>query len=234
MKFPMPVLFTSFLALFISLNPLAATAANSGTVAETIDAAGYTYIRIAESDTWIATSTVEVSEGKQVRYSGGSEMRNFYSKSLDRTFESIWFVGDVSVSTGSADQPGQRAAQSHGSVPSSIARSTAITSPAPGEINKLDGGKTVEEITSDPASLDGQAVSLRARVIKVNARIMGRNWITLQDGTGTEPGNKLVATSAELVSIGELVTAQGTIRSDVDLGYGYHYEALLEDTTFTE
>ena len=92
-----------------------------------------------------------------------------HSKSLDRTFESIWFV---------------------------------------------------------------QEVSLRAKVIKVSENIMGMNWITLQDGTGTAPNDKLIATSSELVTVGEVVTAKGLLQNDVDLGYGYHYAALLEEATF--
>jgi len=224
MKFTTLILFTSILSLFGPVNLMADTGSNGGTVAETIDAGGYTYLRIKESDTWIATSTLEVSSGAQIEYSGGSEMNNFYSKSLDRTFESIWFVGNVRVS-------GQ-GAQSHPSMHDNIPKSTAIASPAPGEIAKLEGGKTIEEILSDPAMLNTKAVSLRARVTKVNADIMGRNWITLQDGTGTAPGNKLIATSQEMVTLGEIVTANGVINNDVDLGYGYHYVALLEDATF--
>jgi hypothetical protein len=233
MKFPTLVLF-SLISLLASVNLVAETSPNSGTVAETIDAGGYTYIRIEESGTWIATTTLQVSEGSQVEYSGGSEMRDFYSKSLDRTFESIWFVGKVSVSGQDHDQPKQPVAKSHGLPPSAIPLSTASAPPAPGEIEKLDGGMTIEEITSDPAALKGQTISLRAKAIKVSANIMGKNWITLQDGTGTAPNNKLVATSSEVVVVGEVVTAKGVIRNDVDLGYGYHYEALLEEATFVK
>jgi len=231
MKLATFVVFACILSLFGPVNGVADTGSNSGTVAETIDAGGYTYLRIKESDAWIATSTLEVSKGAQVEYSGGSEMHDFYSKSLDRTFESIWFVGNVSVS-GQGTEGLQRGAQSHPSMHDTIPKSTAIASPAPGEIEKLEGGKTIEEILSDPAVLNAQAVSLRARVTKVNADIMGRNWITLQDGTGTAPGNKLIATSQEMVTVGEIVTANGVISNDVDLGSGYHYVALLEDATF--
>ena len=78
-----------------------------------------------------------------------------------------------------------------------------------------------------------QVVSLNARVIKINKAIMGRNWITLQDGTGTAPDNKLLATSQEVVSPGDLVTVKGTVSTDIDLGYGYKYKVLLEEATFS-
>jgi len=212
---------------------VADTGLKSGTVAETIDAGGYTYIRLKESETWIATSTMEVSEGTEIEFAGGSEMQNFHSKSLNRTFESIWFVGNVSTS-GSGAPPVQPGTEPHGSVHDLIPNSPAIASPMPGEIEKLEGGQSIAEILADPASLDTKEVSLRATVTKVNADIMGRNWITLQDGTGTAPGNKLLATSQEMVAVGEIVTAKGVIKSEVDLGSGYQYVALLEDATFAK
>jgi hypothetical protein len=62
---------------------------------------------------------------------------------------------------------------------------------------------------------------------------MGKNWITLQDGTGSDPDNKILATSQESVAPGALVVARGTVVTDVDLGYGYQYKVLLEEVTFS-
>ena len=44
------------------------------------------------------------------------------------------------------------------------------------------------------------------------------------------PTSTAVAASAP----GEIVTAKGVIRIEVDLGYGYHYEALLEEAAFSK
>jgi hypothetical protein len=70
-------------------------------------------------------------------------------------------------------------------------------------------------------------------VMKINTHIMGKNWITLQDGSGTEPENKLLATSQEVVAPGDIVIVKGTVRTDVDLGYGYQYKVLLEEASFS-
>lgn len=233
MKLSIFAVLACILALFGPASLVADTGSKSGIVAETIDAGGYTYIRLKETDTWIATSTMEVSQGAQIEYSGGSEMQNFHSKSLNRTFESIWFVGNVSAS-GSGAPTVQPGTDPHGSVHDLIPKSSAIASPAPGEIEKLVDGRTIEEILSNPETLDTETVSLRARVTKVNENIMGRHWITLQDGTGTAPGDKLLATSQEMVAVGDIVTATGILSTEVDLGSGYHYVALLEDATFAK
>ena len=232
MKFPTLIVITCLLSLMAPVSLLAETGADKGTVAETMNAGGYTYIKVKESGVWIATSTIEVSEGDQVEYSGGAEMFNFHSKSLDRTFESIWFVQKAGVTGQDASR--QAAAQGHAPIPAGTPRDAAITAPAPGSIEKLDGGKSVEEILSDRAALQGQTISLRAKVIKVSENIMGMNWVTLQDGTGTAPDNKLMAISSEMVTVGDVVTAKGMLQKDVDLGQGYHYTALLEDTTFSK
>ena len=49
----------------------------TGTVAETIEVEGYTYLRLDELNMWIAIPTQPVFEGDQVEFSGGMEMRDF-------------------------------------------------------------------------------------------------------------------------------------------------------------
>ena len=203
-----------------------------GTVAETMQSGGYTYIRLKEPDLWIATGPLEVSAGDAVQYTGGMEMRDFHSNSLDRTFESIWFMEHVSALGSNPGQPQQGAATGQGAELPMVPQSASVAAPAAGEIERLEGGRNIAEVHAERAALDGQQVSLRARVIKVSEYIMGKNWVTLQDGSGTAPDDKLIASTTELVAVGATVVAKGTVRSDVDIGSGYQYEVLLEDTSF--
>ena len=204
-------------------------AAETGTVAETLDSGGYVYIRL-EDGVWIAANTFAVSKGDNIEYSGAMEMNEFHSKSLDRTFESILFVseaglvGDDDVVKAPVALPGNA---------DRVAKPVAPQAPAPGEIKPLAEGKTIAEIFIESDKLKGQMVSLNAKVIKINKHIMGRNWITLQDGTGTEPKHKLVVTSQEVVSPGDIMTVKGTVNTDVELGHGYHYDVMLEEATFS-
>ena len=234
MKFSTPVTILSALLFLMPAIASAQTDPGSGTVAETINAGGYIYLRLEEPDIWIATSPLEVSKGDQVEYAGGMEMRDFYSKALDRTFESIWFVGHMEVAGRSLEQLHQGVAEGQGSAPPIVAQAVTVAAPTPGEIEKPDGGKSITEITSDPSAIEGQAVTLRAKVIKISSNIMGKNWVTLQDGTGTAPNDKLIATTSEMVTAGDIVTAKGVIHTDVDLGSGYLYKVLLEETTFSK
>ena len=70
-----------------------------GKVISSIDASIYTYIELTENgkNIWIAAPTVKVKKGDMVRFSDGAVMSNFFSKSLNRTFESVVFVGKAEV-----------------------------------------------------------------------------------------------------------------------------------------
>jgi hypothetical protein len=69
-----------------------------GTVRETMDAASYTYMQLETSDglVWIASNRTEVSVGDRVEASG-SEMRDFRSSTLDRTFDRLVLASYVRI-----------------------------------------------------------------------------------------------------------------------------------------
>jgi len=206
----------------------AETGPATGTVAETIDSGGYVYIKL-EDGVWIAANTFAVSKGDKVQYSGAMEMNDFHSKSLDKTFDSILFVSEAGLVGGAG------AAKTPVTLPGNaqLKKPRAAQAPASGEIKPLSDGKTIADIFAESDQLNEQMVSLNAKVIKINKNIMGRNWITLQDGTGTQPENKLVATTQEVVSPGDILIVKGTVQTDVDLGHGYHYKVMLEEVTFS-
>ncbi len=76
--------------------PQAATSL-SGKVLETMNSAGYTYISLENNGkkTWVAVPETKVKVGEAVTCQPGMEMKNFTSKTLNRTFESIYFSGGV-------------------------------------------------------------------------------------------------------------------------------------------
>ena len=210
-------------------------ATTTGTVVETMDSGGYVYLKIEDSGIWIATSPLPqpLSVGDQVEYSGGMEMRDFYSKTLDRTFASIFFIQNVKRAGQSADAMHAAAMNAQGGSVVPIPKNVEVAAPVKGEITHLTEGKTVADIFAESAEFNGKTVSLNAKVIKVSKNIVGKNWITLQDGTGTAPDNKLLATSQELVSPGDTVIAKGIVRTDIDIGSGYKYKVLMEEVTFS-
>lgn len=76
------------------------TAAHTGIVEESMNAAGYSFIRVDEngSSIWLAAPETSIEAGQSIRWSGGAAMQNFTSRSLNRVFDEIIFVGEVHVS----------------------------------------------------------------------------------------------------------------------------------------
>jgi len=201
----------------------------AGTVLETVDAGGYTYVRLdtGGGEIWAAGPKTAVRVGDRVELSPGATMTNFHSDSLDRTFASIQFVSAIRVGGGSDDAArGNALAQAHGgSVPASAER----VEPVP----RAEGGLTVVELHERKRDLAGKPVSVRGRVVKLNNGILGRNWIHVQDGTGASGTHDLTVTTDAKVRIGDVVLVRGTAAVDRDFGMGYRYDLIVEDATVT-
>jgi hypothetical protein len=66
----------------------------AGTVAEVIQVPNYTYLRIStgHGDEWAAVNAnSQLAVGQKVALGHATKMENFPSKTLGRTFETIWF-----------------------------------------------------------------------------------------------------------------------------------------------
>ena len=72
---------------------------NKGKVLEVMDASIYTYMQVStdKGNVWIAASKTSVPKGATISYPDGAVMTNFYSKGLNRTFDSIIFLDKVKV-----------------------------------------------------------------------------------------------------------------------------------------
>lgn len=77
----------------------AGMASNEGKVLSTLDAPGYTYMELATTEKrfWIAAPTTRVKVGDHVRFEQSLVMKNFNSKTLNRTFDQIIFVNSATV-----------------------------------------------------------------------------------------------------------------------------------------
>lgn len=69
----------------------------SGKVVETMNSGGYTYVSLEKNGkkTWVAIPEAKVKVGQELTCQPGMVMKNFTSKTLNRTFESIIFSGGI-------------------------------------------------------------------------------------------------------------------------------------------
>lgn len=88
--------------LFVdAINPGAApppTPPQKAVVRSVIVVEGYNYLELEPGNgIWLAAPISSVNKGDTITWGKGSVMRNFFSKSLNRTFEEITFVSAVTV-----------------------------------------------------------------------------------------------------------------------------------------
>jgi hypothetical protein len=207
----------------------------AGTVLETMDAGGYTYVLVdnGKDKQWAAAPGFEIKAGDRVIVPQGSPMRNFHSKTLNRTFDDIFFVARVSKE----GEKSKAGGLPEGHVPISTGNSAVSKSAGMdfSGIQKPEGGKTIAEIYVSKEALVEQEVLVRGKVVKFVSNVMGRNWFHLQDGTGEKGSNDLTITANVKVTagVGDTVTVRGKVMLNRDFGSGYRYDLLIIDGKIT-
>jgi len=223
---------TATTATTVSLPPghpaMGATAGNigakvTGTVAETFDAAGYTYLKLKtdDGDKWAAVRQTPVKQGQTVTMTVQMTAEKFESKTLKRTFDRILF--------GSLEGPGAApvaAAQQHMSAP-------AAADNTPIKVAKAEGSdaKSVAEVWASREALKDGKVVVRGKVVKFLGGIMGKNWIHLRDGSGSteKSDNDITVTTSDTAVVGDVVVISGVVHVDKDFGAGYRYPVIIEE-----
>ncbi len=201
-----------------------------GTVAETMNSGGYTYARLQSDrgDVWVAALEFPVTMGERLTVPLETPMQNFHSNTLNRDFPLIYFVAQVfhqgETPTVVAPRPAAPAM--------SVSHQSATVAPAE-RMAPPTGGLTIEDVWARRSTLAGKAVTVRGKVVKFNGGIMDRNWLHLQDGSGSASAstNDLTVTTNVVVAVGDVVTFSGVLGISRDFGAGYAYDAILESAT---
>jgi hypothetical protein len=206
----------------------AAPAQVRGKVLEVRDADPYTYLRLGTRDgeTWAAVPKSSVAKGTEVVIENPVLMKNFESKSLKKTFDKIVF-GSLAGAGGVVTSPGDMASAHAG-----VSKAAAVGDV---KVAKAEGpeGRTVAEVVAGKDRLKDKVVLVRGKVVKFTPLVMGRNWLHLQDGSGSasDSTHDVLVTTTDKAAIGDVVLAKGIVHTDKDLGSGYSYKVLIEDAT---
>jgi hypothetical protein len=202
-------------------SPNAQATTLQGEVLETQNVDSYTYLRLrtTEGEIWAAVPRTAVKKGARVTIGGSMTMENFESKSLNRKFDRIVFGAMADAAAKPAVPHGATPAANAGASVAKVARATGRDA------------KNIAEVITGKAALKDKAVLVRGQVVKINVGILGKNWLHLQDGSGStaEGTNDILVTTKDEAAVGDIVTARGTVRTDVNLGSGYVYAVLIDD-----
>jgi hypothetical protein len=219
-------------------------------VKEVLQASEYTYLHSDENnnDIWLAVPSMQAKVGETYYYEGGIEMKKFESKDLKRVFESVILLEKLNTEpkssavvaadkpyTNSATQPAMADNSSAPATDSGAGSGGAYTRKPP-VIEKKEiklaaakGGITIAELYAKKDSYSGRTVKIRGEVTKYTPAVMGKNWIHLQDGTDANGKFDLAVTSDAEMKVGDMVTLEGKISLNKDLGYGYFFDVIMEE-----
>ncbi len=205
-----------------------------GAVLETMNASGYTYVFIGtdQEKRWVAVPQVAINVGDIVQVHPGAPMADFESKSLNRRFEMIYFLGGLeNLSAPSALADGYSSDALPLGHPSTDADVTAASADI--TVVELKEGQNVAYVYANRDALAGQHISLRGKVVKYNSSILGWNFIHIQDGSGdvADGSNDLTVTSKSEAAVGDTIVLTGTIILNKDFGAGYSFPVLMEDAS---
>lgn len=166
---------------------------------------------------WVSLPKIDVAEGSQVTLSGAFSLAFGDPMILAET---------LNVVTSGSGSP-------HGDTPITVPTTPTVEA---GEIAKVEGGYTIEELFAQKESLAGQEVKVRAKVMKTSLEpIMGSYWFHIQDGTGN-PAQKtddmtVTYSGNPALNSGDVVVITATLSANKDFGAGYAYDAILEGAT---
>lgn len=186
------------------------------TVKEVLPTEKYVYLYVSEKEKefWIAASKMEVAVGETYFYRGGLLKTNFQSKEYNRTFDRMYLVSKlVPANHAQEEQPQSEEAEAPVEIP-------------PADV-AVEGSIRIAELVANPEKYAGKEIQISGVCTKVNANIMGRNWLHLRDGS--QDDYDLVVTSATAVPQGHTITMKGIVATNKDFGAGYEYAILVEE-----
>jgi hypothetical protein len=204
----------------------------AGKVLERIDAGQYSYLRLdtLSGEQWAAVPQCELKQGDNAVVSHAMPMDGFESKTLKRKFDHIVF--GILDTAAAQPSPHAQAENPHAALKAPPADLGPIA------VSRATGpdAATVAELYAKKAVLKDKPVRVHAKVVKVLPGIMGKNWLHVRDGSGSDEkgDNDLTVTTDDIVTAGSVILVQGTLHTDKDLGSGYNFSVIVEDAKVTK
>jgi hypothetical protein len=191
-------------------------------VNEVLQAGEYTYLNVSEKrkKIWLAVPSIQIAKGERISYTGGFEMKDFFSKELKRTFSEVLLLESINTE----QIPGKKDGMIISSHGIGVKTEKINVSIEPGE-----GCISIAKILEAKDGYSGKTIRVKGKITKFNSAILGKNWIHIQDGTQFKGVFDLAITTDSQLVVGDTATFEGTITLKKDFGYGYFYDVIMED-----
>ncbi|MCF6346714.1 MAG: hypothetical protein L3J20_00240 [Flavobacteriaceae bacterium] len=232
-------IFNFFLALTLSITSLtigycqkSASTFQKVEVLEILQVNSYTYLFVKENDIkrWLAVPSIKAKIGETYFYKSGMKMSNFNSEALNRTFDSVLFLGSISKTPNKKE----KSSFQH----SSTIKLQKTVKPAIEKliltIKPVNDGISIAELLKNKKKYENKTVKVKGQVTKFSSQIMSKNWIHLQDGTEFNDKFDIILTTNTEVKLGDVIIMEGKVSLDRDFGYGYFYDLIIENSVLVK
>lgn len=201
---------------------------------EKVNTSNYTYLLVNENgvEKWVALPLTEVNIGDEYYYGTEMLMERFESKELGKTFDKVYFIEGISTQPpvkAEAGTPGASNPQPAPMAQEHKGSNELVPQKMEVKIEQENGSVSIETLMKNKDKYAGKKIKIKGVVAKFSPEIMGKNWVHLQDGSEASGKFDLTITTKEMVNMGDIVTFEGVITLNKDLGSGYKYEVLMED-----
>jgi len=193
----------------------------NGILLESLKAGSYTYAQIKTDNgsVWAAGPVTSLKKGDQVSFNGRMLMQNFHSKSLNRDFDSIYFVDRFSVN-------GKNSLSTNESATLNPFKNSPSPTAALKSFSKAENGQTIAYVLQNKDKLGNKTLQIRGQVSKFTPEIMGKNWIHIRDSSSQQD---ITLTTRGTAAVNDIILVEGQLTLHKDFGYGYIYAVIIED-----
>lgn len=207
---------------------------HKGKLLQMFKSGGYTYLEYESEGKkyWAASKMVVANIGNTIEFHNPLVMKEFYSKTLKRKFDLIYFAGLVRGIGKTGGEPMSSMQTMMGHKKSATKKKVIVVKQ--GSVKKAEDGFTIAECFAGKEDLKGKEISIRAIVVKISSKIKGRNWIHIRDGSGETGSNDITITTKDTFSPGDLVMIKGILILNKDIGSGYVFPVFIEDPEITK
>ncbi len=195
-------------------------------VLESINSGAYTYLKVEEKGEqyWAAIMKTPIKVGSSITIKEQVWMKNFKSKTLDKTFDKILFAMYPKKAISGVDN----IHSIHGDMINKKQKQAMKPNPKFNEkvvVAKGSAIKTnISEIFSNKDKFKNKNVEIQGEVLQVSNKVMGNTWVKIYDGK--EAVIFRSPNEDEKIAVGNKVKVVGTINTNVDYGFGYAYEVI--------
>ncbi len=195
-------------------------------VLESINSGAYTYLKVEEKGEqyWAAIMKTPIKVGSSITIKEQVWMKNFKSKTLDKTFDKILFAMYPKKAISGVDN----IHSIHGDMINKKQKQAMKPNPKFNEKVVVAKGSaiktTISEIFSNKDKFKNKNVEIQGEVLQVSNKVMGNTWVKIYDGK--EAVIFRSPNEDEKIAVGNKVKVVGTINTNVDYGFGYAYEVI--------